>query len=195
MSLVTSSARSTGTIAPPGSPPAKRYLLASPPRSASANVNVPSGVKTLLSQKRRDPRTRGPTSSSCAVVSPAAYQPVVRPGRLRYVPDNSAAPISPAVVSLPIEIDATNAGEVLTLVTAAFAPGRHGRHRQPGRNPLLRFRWPAAAAPGPPRGRSGRRAAEARHPPGRSGEPGLRTDRHQPFRRRLSDAAARRRRP
>jgi anti-anti-sigma factor len=39
------------------------------------------------------------------------------------VTDNPAAPISPAVVSLPAEIDVTNAGEVLALVTAAFAPG------------------------------------------------------------------------
>jgi anti-sigma B factor antagonist len=39
------------------------------------------------------------------------------------VPDNSAAPISPAVVSLPAEIDITNAGEVLALVTTALAPG------------------------------------------------------------------------
>jgi anti-sigma B factor antagonist len=39
------------------------------------------------------------------------------------VPDNSATPISPAVVSLPAEIDVTNAGEVLALVTAALAPG------------------------------------------------------------------------
>jgi anti-sigma B factor antagonist len=39
------------------------------------------------------------------------------------VPDNPAAPISPAVVSLPAEIDVTNAGEVVALVTAALAPG------------------------------------------------------------------------
>ena len=39
------------------------------------------------------------------------------------MPDNSATPISPAVVSLPAEIDVTNAGEVLALVTAALAPG------------------------------------------------------------------------
>ena len=44
-------------------------------------------------------------------------------GQTEYVPDNSAAPISPAVVSLPAEIDVTNAGEVLALVTAALAPG------------------------------------------------------------------------
>ena len=39
------------------------------------------------------------------------------------MPDNSAVPISPAVVSLPAEIDITNAGEVLVRVTGAFAPG------------------------------------------------------------------------
>lgn len=39
------------------------------------------------------------------------------------MPDNSAAPTSPAVVSLPAEIDVTNAGEILPLVTAALAPG------------------------------------------------------------------------
>jgi len=39
------------------------------------------------------------------------------------VPDNPVAPISPAVVSMPAEIDATNADEVLARVTAAFAPG------------------------------------------------------------------------
>ena len=39
------------------------------------------------------------------------------------MPDNSAVPISLAVVSLPAEIDVTNAGEVLALVAAALAPG------------------------------------------------------------------------
>lgn len=39
------------------------------------------------------------------------------------MPDNAAAPISPAVVSLPAEIDVTNAGEILTLVTGVLAPG------------------------------------------------------------------------
>jgi anti-sigma B factor antagonist len=39
------------------------------------------------------------------------------------MPDNAAAPISSAVVSLPAEIDVTNAGEILTLVTDVLAPG------------------------------------------------------------------------
>ncbi|HEU5385531.1 MAG TPA: STAS domain-containing protein [Streptosporangiaceae bacterium] len=39
------------------------------------------------------------------------------------MPDNPAAPTSPAVVSLPAEIDVINADEILSLVTAALTPG------------------------------------------------------------------------
>ena len=39
------------------------------------------------------------------------------------MPDQPAAPPSPAVVSLPGEIDVTNAGDVLALIAAAVAPG------------------------------------------------------------------------
>jgi anti-sigma B factor antagonist len=39
------------------------------------------------------------------------------------VPDKPAAPLSPAVVSLPAEIDVTNADEVLALVTGVLADG------------------------------------------------------------------------
>ena len=81
------------------------------------------GKDLAASETKRPTGTVGPTSSWCAAISPADYQPAARPGRLRYVPDNPAAPISPAVVSLPAEIDVTNAGEVLSLVTAALTPG------------------------------------------------------------------------
>ena len=63
------------------------------------------------------------TSSWYALVSPAGYQPGVRPGRLRYVPENPAPPASSVVVRLPGEIDVTNASDVLAQVTAALAPG------------------------------------------------------------------------
>src|SRR5204862_2167224 len=50
--------------------------------------------------------------------------PVRRPGRRAALAahDNMTRP-APAVVSMPGEIDLTNAGEALTLITTALAPG------------------------------------------------------------------------